>query len=136
MPFSVRNSTAPGPGRIRDFRHGLVGAVHDKFFNVDDRVKGPTEGTVSFHSAPSMNRCNDKWLASQSISARHYRRADVFDSPSWRRVQNRRVACVCYVCGQDLPVGIGFWRVTLRGPRSVPVCDECRAGEEADSGIR
>ena len=25
MPFSVRNSTAPGPGRIRDFRHGLLG---------------------------------------------------------------------------------------------------------------
>ena len=26
MPFSVRNSTAPGPGRIRDFRHGLQGS--------------------------------------------------------------------------------------------------------------
>ena len=25
MPFSVRNSTAPGPGRIRDFRHRLFG---------------------------------------------------------------------------------------------------------------
>ena len=25
MPFSVRNSTAPRPGRIRDFHHGLVG---------------------------------------------------------------------------------------------------------------
>ena len=24
MPFSVRNSTAPGPGRIRDFRHRLL----------------------------------------------------------------------------------------------------------------
>ena len=27
MPFSVRNSTAPGPGRIRDFRHRLIGKV-------------------------------------------------------------------------------------------------------------
>ena len=26
MPFSVRNSTAPGPGRIRDFRHRLLEA--------------------------------------------------------------------------------------------------------------
>ena len=25
MPFSVRNSTAPRPGRIRDFHHGLLG---------------------------------------------------------------------------------------------------------------
>ena len=24
MPFSVRNSTAPRPGRIRDFHHGLI----------------------------------------------------------------------------------------------------------------
>ena len=31
MPFSVRNSTAPGPGWIRDFRHRLLGASHHVF---------------------------------------------------------------------------------------------------------
>ena len=29
MPFSVRNSTAPGPGWIRDFRHRLVGSADE-----------------------------------------------------------------------------------------------------------
>ena len=30
MPFSVRNSTAPGPGRIRDFRHRLLTVPPDR----------------------------------------------------------------------------------------------------------
>ena len=41
MPFSVRNSTAPGPGRIRDFRHRLVGALDVVLDHVRQRHLAP-----------------------------------------------------------------------------------------------
>ena len=44
MLLSVRNSTAPRPGRIRDFRHGLLGSGTRPVF---DRQKVSTLPTAA-----------------------------------------------------------------------------------------
>ena len=51
MPFSVRNSTAPGPGRIRDFRHRLL----SRLIGVNTRIASPSGASAGVGFAVPVN---------------------------------------------------------------------------------
>ena len=78
---------------------------------------------AEFHHRCS--ECHAKAVAAQDAVVWSYFVSKVKSSPSRHLVKRALVSHCCDVCTADIGAGTSYWRITIPGPRTAKVCEDC-----------